>query len=174
MSHDWISDIRPLMRKAILLVPLLLFIVFSLSAQSTKRERAPAKKLDIDTKSENRCGVWQSPREVFLELDVKWRVAAASKQEMYFYNTDRIKCDSSGILSAWVKGTYDADGKSISTMSRYELKCRANQLRVTSQTEYRRDGTVASSRSYKRAEWDEAIPDSVGEGVLRTVCHKSP
>lgn len=102
-----------------------------------------------------------------------WRVAAASKEAMYLYNTRKITCEANGTLRVWIKGTYDDAGKSMATMSRYELKCRANQLRITSQTEYNRNGTVATSVSYKNPEWDEAIPDSVGERVLQTVCHKS-
>lgn len=159
-------SIVPTMKKTFLIALLPLFsatLVVNLSAQSQQHK----------IQRESPCGVSVPTFDEFMEeRNLGWRVAAASKEAMYFYNTRGIKCDANGILKVWIKGTYDA-GKSIATMSRYELRCRANQLRISSQTEYNRDGTVATSRSYKNPEWDEAIPDSVGERVLQTVCHKS-
>lgn len=57
-------------------------------------------------------------------------------------------------------------------MSRYELKCRLDQLRVTSVTDYDKDGNVLRSETYDRARWEDVIPDSAGEEILNTVCHK--
>jgi hypothetical protein len=161
------------MRKAVLILACL-FLVASVSSS----QRKPKPKADPLTeltrpRGVSPCGVPIPSFEEFVEEQrIEWRVVSATKETLYFYNTHRVTCGSGGILSAWVKGTYDNEAKSISDMTRYEFKCRLNHLRITSQAEYYKDGSVKSSRTYKNAEWDEVIPDSVGESILEGICRK--
>jgi hypothetical protein len=162
------------MRKAILASMFLAMavMVVDLPAQ-TKRKPRKQKPDPYLVPKESPCGVPTPTGVEFAEeLRQEWRVAAASKEAVYFYNTHRVTCGAGGVLSTWIKGTYDDAATSIASMSRYEMKCHANQLRITSQIEYYKDGQVKSSRTYKKPEWDEVAPDSVGERLLETLCHK--
>jgi hypothetical protein len=58
-------------------------------------------------------------------------------------------------------------------MERYELKCKAHQVRVTDTVEYDQNGNVAVSESTPRAKWKDAVPESVGEGILKSVCKRN-
>lgn len=165
------------MRNAILILACLLLLPLGAISQHKRTTKAKPKRdpdLEAGMVKISPCGVPIPRFDDFVEeLKVEWRVATASKDGgMYFYNTHRTTCASGGILSAWIKGTYDDEGKSIASMTRYEFKCRIDQLRITSQTEYYKDGRVKASETYKNAEWEEAIPDSVGERILETICRK--
>jgi phage baseplate assembly protein W len=58
------------------------------------------------------------------------------------------------------------------SISRYNLRCEANQVRILSQTDYSSDGEVTKDFTYDDPKWQDVVPDSVGEGILATVCHK--
>jgi hypothetical protein len=156
---------------------LVLMLVFSAVSFSQTSKRGSKKRsdlnLDLDKPFTTPCGVsYKNFDEVMDEADVEWRVAASSSDEVFFYNTRKQQCNrNTGIIKVWVKGEA-VDSDRTTSMTRYEVKCRANQLRIMSQTEYLKNRNVSSSRTYKNPEWDEVIPDSVGERILETVCRK--
>src|ERR1044072_7578109 len=107
------------MRKAILAGVLLVgaLLAVNLFAQTKRKPRKPKTDPYLVPKI-SPCGVPIPSLDEFVEeLKVEWRVTAASKEGgMYFYNTHRTTCAaSSGIMSAWIKGTYDEEGKSIAS-----------------------------------------------------------
>jgi hypothetical protein len=52
----------------------------------------------------------------------------------------------------------------------YELNCRDSTIRVTSSTDYDYLGTVLGSYQADYARWEDVVPESVGETIIRTVC----
>jgi hypothetical protein len=116
--------------------------------------------------------------------DTVWRWAAESKDEGLYYN--RLVC-LNNTVSVWiqsiVKGSDDLPGsfspenisKQVTTsMARYELRCKAAQIRVIKSVEYDPRGRVTESKSTPNAKWEETVPDSVGERILKSVCEGEP
>jgi hypothetical protein len=54
----------------------------------------------------------------------------------------------------------------------YELNCKTDELRVVSVTEYDKDGHVIESRQYNDPAWSDAVPESIGEEILKIACRK--
>jgi len=75
-------------------------------------------------------------------------------------------------LKVWVK-TEKAGNDQTREMNRYEINCHADKLRITTSVEYDLKGRVERNRSWKNPDWDEVIPDSVGERIVETVCRKT-
>ena len=100
-----------------------------------------------------------------------WLLAATSHDQKLYYNRNWI-CDQV-VIKVWVKAvSRDADNPATSSMSLYELKCKANQIRVTQNVEYDKDGKVQTSDVDYGAKWKDVVPESVGECILNTVCGK--
>lgn len=136
--------------------------------QSTNKKRTPKPPKPF----ESRCGVrWNSVDEFMEERQIEWRVAAASNDAIYYYNTHKILCDDEGVLRVWTKEVKDGETHDAS-ISRNEFKCRTNQMRTVSRTEYKKDGSVSESWANDKVRWSEVIPDSIGERMLEHVCRK--
>jgi hypothetical protein len=101
-----------------------------------------------------------------------WLLAATSHNEKFYYNRNWI-CDQV-VIKVWVKAvSRAADNPTTSSMSLYELKCKANQIRVTQNVEYDNHGKVQTSDVDHNAKWRNVVPESTGESILNTVCGKS-
>jgi len=114
----------------------------------------------------------------------EWSLAAESKEEAFYYNTKYLCVHN--IVRVWIKSLLkDSDdppqflsrensSKSATSIARYELRCKAGQTRVTQAVEYDTRGRVTQSRSTPSAKWEEVVPDSIGEGILKSVCEGEP
>jgi len=158
------------MRRTILF--LLLSIVFVNSFGQSKRKRATVKRADPEVIRP--CGAHLTPETDLAAGSVggsPWLWAATSHDEKLYYNRNWI-CDQV-VIKVWVKAvSRDGDNPATSSMSLYELKCKANQIRVTQSIEYDKDGKVQTSDVDYRAKWKDVVPESVGESILNTVCGK--
>jgi len=160
------------MKKAILIISLVMLLAANLPGQSTKRKR-PTAKAAIDAQIESPCGVRRSLREKYDEISVEWREIGDTKEATYYYNTLKVICEK-GILKAWIKSAQKDTGKPLAySLTRYELNCHSNQLRATSTVHYEKDGTLLDSFTPKNPAWDDLVPDSIGEHIWQTVCHRS-
>lgn len=150
---------------------LLVGMVVVTTLGQSKQKRATAKRSDPELIQP--CGVRQT-----LESDLEagtlggspWRLVATSYDENLYYNRNW-SCVSN-VIKVWVKSTRNADQHATS-MSRYELRCNRNQIRIVQAVEYDTDGDVQSSYVDSRVEWRDVVPDSIGETILNTVCQKS-
>jgi hypothetical protein len=98
-----------------------------------------------------------------------WLLAASSHEENFYYNRNWV-CDHV-VIRIWVKAlSRDANNPAIRSMSLYELKCKTRQIRVTQTVEYDQDGKVQTSDDTNKARWRDAVPESIGEGILNTIC----
>jgi hypothetical protein len=163
--------------RSLLVLLALLILLSSISiGQTSKRgsKKRAEPNLALDKPFTTPCGVsYNNFDEAMQESSIEWRVAASSSESVYLYNTRKQQCDrTTGIMKVWIKERA-VGSEETASMMRYELKCRSNELRVTSLTEYLKTGDVSRSRTYKTPEWNEVIPDSVGEGILETVCRKT-
>ena len=77
-----------------------------------------------------------------------------------------------GVLKVWVKTEKIGDDAKRS-MIRYEVNCHSNQMRTMSKTDYDKAGNVVGDFTSEKPKWEDVVPDSVGEGILGTVCRKS-
>jgi len=107
------------------------------------------------------------------ETKLEWRKAGETEDAILYRNTVKSVCDK-GILKVWFKAVEKNTEKPLSyTMRRYEVNCRSNQFRTTSIVQYRKNGAVLDSVDLKRADWDDPVPDSMGESIVEAVCHKT-
>jgi hypothetical protein len=149
-------------------------------SQTTKRKPRPKPKPKLDLSILDKpfttpCGVtYKNFDESWEEAEQEWRIAsAATDGDLYYYNTKKKSCEK-GILRVWVKGV-KPDNKTITrSMTRYELNCRTNQLRQISSIDYYDNGKISETSNPSNPRWYDATPDTVGESILETVCHKSP
>jgi hypothetical protein len=163
------------MRKAVLSVALgvaVSLLVADLSAQSPRRKRT--RKSTTSQKTLTPCADRLLSFEQFLaENKGDWVIATTDKGTTYFYNPRKMLCDDKGILKVWVKAVkQDLKEAGNYSISRYDLKCEVNQVRILSQTEYNGKGEVTSDFTSDDPKWQDVVPDSVGEGILETVCNK--
>jgi hypothetical protein len=158
------------MRRTILF--LLLSIVFVNSFGQSKQKRETTKRADPQVIQP--CGVRMTTETMLAAGTVggsPWLLAATSHDRKFYYNRNWI-CDQV-VIKVWVKAVSRNADDPASSMSLYELKCKANQTRVTQNVEYDKDGKVQTSDVDYRAKWKDVVPESVGESILNTVCGKN-
>jgi hypothetical protein len=138
----------------------------------SKRKRATKR---ADPEVIQPCGVRLTTETLLAAGTVggsPWLLAATSHNEKFYYNRNWI-CDQV-VIKVWVKAvSRAADNPTTSSMSLYELKCKANQIRVTQNVEYDNHGKVQTSDVDHNAKWRNVVPESTGESILNTVCGKS-
>lgn len=163
------------MRKSILIVSLLLLsalLVANLFGQASKRKPRPQSKATKEAKSP--CGIpIPTATEFDEELKVEWRDIGENPQASWYYNTRKQVCEK-GILKVWIKSIQkDTTTPLAYSIDRIELNCRSNQSRLISTVKYRNDGSVFDSVSIRTPQWNDVIPESVGERILETLCRKT-
>jgi len=148
-------------------------ISLSQTAKSKRRAR-PKPKTDYSKPFETRCGVrYPSFDEFVKETQDYWFEISVSSSSKSLYNPTKVLCDEKGMLKVWIKAVEIDTSKRLShSMTRFELNCRKDQMRVLSDTSYDKNGAVIRSETVRTPEWEEVIPDSVGETILNTVCRK--
>src|SRR6266403_5065319 len=108
---------------------LLISVVVLTSFGQSKRKRATPKRPDPQIILP--CGVRLTTETVLAAGTVggsPWLLAASSHDEEFYYNRNWI-CDQV-VIKVWVKAvSRAADNPATSSMSLYELKCKANQIR---------------------------------------------
>jgi len=60
--------------------------------------------------------------------------------------------------------------KAFYSMSRWELDCRDERMRLLALAYYARDGSVIESVEYKDGDWATVYPGSRGERLMKVVC----
>ena len=114
----------------------------------------------------------QTLAEFIDEMKVEWRVASENKDATYYYNTLKMVCENK-ILKVWIKGVQKDDKSFDHSMDRHELDCRHNRLRLMSLILYWKDGHMVTDPTPKSdPKWEDVTPDTVGESIWQTVCHK--
>jgi hypothetical protein len=103
--------------------------------------------------------------------DDEWHYAGETSDATFYYNKPKSTCVR-GIFRVWVKSLFKGTATTDHAMTRYELNCRSNQLRMISVVAYNKEGQVVDSATNAKAPWEDTIPDSVGESVWRSVCHR--
>lgn len=101
----------------------------------------------------------------------QWLLAAKSPNEVFYYNIDWV-CVDNVVIRVWIKSLSTAAGNPIASMSRYELKCKANKIRMIRHIEYDKNGDAQASPSDPKVKWEDVVPESVGESILNAVCQK--
>lgn len=158
------------MRKAILLSILLLAAVMTFG-QHRKTAKPKAKPKPVAKWEQyTPCGVYYKDIIDFMDdSDKGWRLVGETDTDLTYYNSDKERCMDGGILKIWIKRTHrNTDSKYGLVL--YELKCKTDELRVKSITEYDKNGHVLQSDEYSDISWSDVIPDSMGEAIMKAVC----
>ena len=164
------------MRK-VFVVSVLLFAALNTSAQHRKTTKPKAKSTPTPTTKAHweqytPCGVFYKDIDDFVsDLRKGWRLVGQTKTDHIWYDSDRQRCGDNGILKTWIKEMHlNTDLKYALVL--YELNCKTDELRVVSVTEYDKDGHVIESRQYNDPAWSDAVPESIGEEILKIACRK--
>ena len=162
------------MRKAILISFFLFATLMAFGQGKTTKPKAKPKPTATKSKWEKYtpCGVYYKTVDDFInDLGHGWRNIGQTKTDEIWYDSDKERCTDNGILKVWIKEKHkDTDLKY--GLILYELKCKTDELRVKSRTEYQKDGRVLDSDEYPNSSWSDVIPDSMGEEIMKTVCRR--
>ena len=164
------------MKKAL---PILISLLLMFPAQNFAQKKRKAKKPAAvpSRPGMSPCGVYYASwDEFFEEMDrdaIRWRKIGRSHNEAFFYNGKDTICDADRkVLKTWIKAIPDSPDGHAYSLELFELNCRTYQLRRTSQTKYTSTGDIVDFRSIKEAEWDDVIPDSIGQTIFNTACRR--
>jgi ATP-dependent protease HslVU (ClpYQ) ATPase subunit len=137
------------MRKA-LLISVLLFGALTAFGQERRSAKPKAKpKPTAKWEKYTPCGVYYKDIDDFID-DLKnreWRLIVETKTEEVWYNSDKERCMDNGVPKVWIKGRHKQTDLKYS-LTHYELKCKTDELRATSLTEYEKDGRVVESNEF--------------------------
>jgi len=144
-----------------------------IGGKSARKSTAkPKPKATPASKDVSGCGQQIPTFDQYLEeIKIEWRPVIGSEDATIYYNTRKTACDKDGILHVWIKALEKHSQTTLSySIIRYELKCRTDQYRLMSATGYDSAGRVVNSTNPDNPKWEDAVPDSVVEGVLNHVC----
>jgi len=145
----------------------------SKSKAKSKPKSKPSTDLNLDAGL-----VWVSPCGVYYKSEFdqyvtedKWIFIGETSSEHFWYNTDKMDCDSqTSLLKSWVKDTHNGTDLKYALVL-YELKCKTNQMRVRTVIEYDKNGNVLRTDPLDEA-WQDSIPESIGETILKSICRR--
>lgn len=118
-----------------------------------------------------------------------WRLLSPTENTTYLYKPSTV-VRQNGRVSVWIKSEpilwkkvewqdgykdilYLTYGSLSHILHKYEFACTARKSRVLYVTYYDENGNVLRSFSFKEiAEWNEIVPDSVGEDWFNKFCRR--
>lgn len=122
----------------------------------------------------------------------EWVYITASKSDHrdIYISPKRILASENNAIKAWIKmfprgpfanflyqKTREKNGLNIKGYDKYshtlelvEMNCSKRQMRCLISIDYDEQGEVLGSRNTPKAEWDDVIPESIGETMLEKVC----
>lgn len=106
----------------------------------------------------------------------EWIKIAESESTTHSVNPARWRSQTKGSLQAWVKSDEKKTKKGIKYkyyLSDYRINCKEDSLYVASSTFYDSKGGLINSEKKSYPAFEEVIPESVGERILKTMCEVS-
>jgi len=121
------------------------------------------------------CGVYYKNRaDMSAESDLgdKWFSLGQSANKHFWYNPHKTTCDAkSAVLKTWIKEDHkNTEGNYALVL--YEMKCRSNQLRVSTVIEYDKTGSVLETNNDQDENWQNVAPNTAGEVMMKTACRR--
>jgi len=116
------------------------------------------------------------------EMAPNWRSLGITHKSAVFMHQDIRKTDKS-TLAVWthyelpVAEYLEKEKKYLSTRERMLVDCSASRLGVSDQAYYAQHfarGEVVGTNRIRNVEWQEAVPDSIEELLVKTVCAPKP
>jgi len=102
----------------------------------------------------------------------KWFSLGESANKHFWYNPHRTTCDAkTNVLKSWIKEVHKNTDSDFALVL-YEMKCKANQLRVKTVIDYDSTGSVLETNNHPDDPWQDVAPGTAGEVMLRTACHR--
>ena len=147
-----------------------------------KPTTAPTSKKPVSKATTSRntplyspCGVYYKSR-ADMSADSnrgdKWFSLGQSANKHFWYNPHKTTCDAtSTVLRTWIKEEHkNTDGDYALVL--YEMKCRADQLRVRTVIEYDKTGSLLETNNEPDQNWQNVAPGTAGEVMMKTVCRR--
>jgi hypothetical protein len=146
------------------------------STTSAGKRPIPKTTGTRDTSVNSPCGVYYENRADQLgesKLPDKWYSMGQSASKHFWYNPRKTSCDAkTTVLKSWIKEEHkNTDGDYALVL--YEMKCKANQLRVKTVIEYDGAGNLLETTNHRDDEpFQDVAPGTAGEVMLRTACRR--
>jgi hypothetical protein len=153
-----------------------LLLTFFSDGLAQQKRRTAVKKQPTDRHKpiDTPCGVHYNSLEDFLD-EIKdsdqWVLLGHGDEQRSYYRPSDVIC-AGRALKVWVK-VVPTIAKGLDydyALDLFELKCPSYEYRITSHVEYDPKGNVLKSLSTKEAEWEDIVPDSLSQIVLKTAC----
>jgi len=105
-------------------------------------------------------------------LTDKWFSLGQSSNTRFGYNPRRTTCDgTTAVLKSWIKEEHkNTDGEF--SLVLYEMKCKANQLRIKTVIDYDKTGAVLQTTNRDEETWHDVAPSTAGEFMVRSLCRR--
>jgi hypothetical protein len=177
------------MRKTIFVTALLLLLSTAAFAQHASEplggsfnpdkppatKKPPAKSTSTAKPLYSPCGVYYKSRAEMMNasnLTDKWYSLGQSANTRFGYNPRRTTCDgTTTVLKSWIKEEHkNTDGEF--SLVLYEIKCKANQLRIKTVIDYDKTGAVLQTTNRDEETWHDVAPSTAGEFMLHTLCRR--
>jgi Surface-adhesin protein E len=157
-------------------LPILVTLLLLLSpSDHAQRRRKPVKKVEVSGRPGiSPCGIFYAWwDEFFDDIRDEWHLIGKTANLTYYYNTHEELCDKdTGIMKAWVKAIPNGEGNEnySYSLTQYQIKCPRHQMRIVAIHDYDTNGNVIDSAVDDERDFRDVIPESMGEGILDTVC----
>ncbi len=97
-----------------------------------------------------------------------WRLYHETEYYNYYYDADSLAVTENNTLRLRLRLT----GRSSRIMSWTEMDCQRKMTRIISHTISDAEMRVLNTMAYDIIVWDNVVPDSSGESLLRAVCRE--
>jgi hypothetical protein len=143
----------------------------------SKPKPRPKPKRDIFTEPwDTPCGVHYEGGldELAKDVQVEWRLASETDDSEWYWNTQKTTCNrQTHMLETWLKHVIkNPTSETAFTTARYDMDCSSARTRLVYLAIYNSKGEAINSGALER-EWQETLPDSAMDGVVKAVCHKA-
>src|SRR5689334_3660521 len=144
------------------------------TTKATPRKTTPKRTATVDKPLSSPCGVYYKNRADMIaesNLPNQWFSLGQSTNNHFWYNPRKTNCDAqTGVLKTWIKEEHkNTDGDFALVL--YEMKCRSDQMRVKTVTQYGKAGNVLETTNRDEDEpYQDVAPGTAGVTMLKTAC----
>ena len=96
----------------------------------------------------------------------RWIYYGEDVKDIKYYYDANIRSAPTGIITTWTKSVYANDSEALFL---FEFDCKQEKSRMLKAAKYSAAGNLEGSKN-EAGKWEIPIPDSIGEGLIRTVC----
>lgn len=96
----------------------------------------------------------------------RWIYYGKDVKDIKYYYDENIRNSPTGILTTWMKSVYVNGSEALFL---FEFDCKQEKSRMLKAAKYSAAGNLEGSKN-EPGDWEIPVPDSIGEGSIKTVC----